>query len=468
MASFIFSNSDENTSRSISELLDKTAKSRIDEILVCDDNGTIKSPSGSILTKTNKIGRANLWNAAAEIAKGSELVFIDRLTKFSKNWFEPLLSEVKNDNKIASPVVHTLDTNLWMSESNCWARFGWRWDLELYSRARTQSKESPAISSYCMAISKEWFNELGQFDAGMGRGYGEDIELSLRSWLFGGSCVVRDDSTIASSIRLDNTDTTKNLSRIIETWIPNHSTDFKLARGIGEIDCGRIDNLLKLQNKQRRSIDWFLKSLQPDLLGVYKLRNSGSGKSVAVVGPGSSIDMVNPSLINRHDIIIGVDYVGMLFNCDYVLTDAAHVIIELRKKYEDGKFVLPITIENGASGRYDSASSIAPGSIQFEFAHKGSDITKIDPPFCNLDNTILTAIHFALYLNPREITVYGCDNKIISGRSHSSRIDHYNEGKLWNDNDTTRKRFAASEHYLSKLAKLASDNGICLFRHNHA
>lgn len=468
MASFIFYNSDlHKTHRSISDLLDKTSKTMIDDILICNYDGTITNTDGTILSKNNNISRANLWNVAAGISKGTELVFIDRPTKFSKHWLEPLLSEIRNENKIASPIIHTLDTNLWMSESNCWTRFGWRWDLELYNRSRTQTKETPAISSYCMAMSKEWFNSIGQFDYNMQDGYGEDIELSLRNWLFGGSCVIRDDSAIASSIRDNGFNTIRNLSRIIEAWMPNHSTDFKLARKIDNIDCGRIDNLLRLQKNQKKSVNWFLKSLQPDLLGVYKLRNTAFGKSIAIVGPGASIDMIDKSLINRHDIIIGVDYMGMLFDCDYVLTDILHAVIELRKKYEDNKFVLPTVIESNISSRYDAVSSMIPDSIQFELDYKGNSITKVDPPFCNFENMILTAIHFAMYLNPSNITVYGYDNKIISGKSHSSRIEYYNNGKMLDNSDTTNRKFEYFESCLEMLGKLASENNINLFKHSH-
>lgn len=469
MASFIFYNADsENITKTINDLLDKTNKSLIDDIFICNTDNTIRDPNGSILGSSDKSNRANLWNAAADLASGSELVFIGRPTKFSKDWVKPLLAEVKSENRVSSPRIHTLDLNLWSSENNHWSRFGWRWDLDLHSRLKTQTKESPAISSYCMAISKGWFNDIGQFDSGMQDGYGEDIELSLRSWLFGGSCTVCDDSSIASAIRPDHgSRTIQNLTRIIQAWMPNHSTDFKLARNIGDIDCGRIDNLLQLQKYQKKSVDWFLKSLQPDLLGVYRLRNSAYGKSVAIISPGVSIDMINPSLINRHDIIIGVDYMGMLYDCDYIMTSTAHVIIELRKKYDDEKFVLPLTINNRASGRYDSASAIAPNSIQFELAHRDDEISKVGPPFCDYENMTLTATHFALCLNPNDITIYGCDNKIIQGKSHSSRIEYYNNGEMFSDSDSTKRRFIAYETGLSILGKLASEVGVKLFRYNH-
>ena len=475
MASIIIYNSNQHyIKKTITDLIDKTSKSLIDEIIVCDDTGSSgdEIPHAEIIY-SDRIGRARAWNIAAEQAKSNELVFLGGPTKFGQDWLPPLLKEIKGENRLASPVVHTLDMNLWAFEDNRWERFGWRWDLELYNRTSFQVQETPAISSYCFAVTKEWFFSLGKFDSGMHDGYGEDVELSLRNWLFGGRCVVADDSIVASALRTDSSSKTiNNLTRIVEAWMPDYATYFHQARNLSQnqINCGRIDNLLQLQKYQKKSIDWFLSFLQPELFGIYKLKGSAAGKSVAVIGTGVSVDMINPALINRHDIVIGVDYIGLLFNCDFVVTDTAHVVVELRKNYNDEKMVLPVALENRAAGRYDAATSIAPGAIQFELGQRGSvqESLTLNPPFCNFENSALAAVHFALYLNPEFVTLFGCDNKIISGKSHSANIEYYNGGTLWSDSDATRKKFAFYEFGLDRLSQLAQKSGISLFRMNHA
>jgi polypeptide N-acetylgalactosaminyltransferase len=474
MASIIFYNSDPiNVNRSISDLLNRTPKSLIDEIIVCDDTGSTEEIPHAQRVQSDHIGRARAWNLAAEQAKGSELVFLGGPTKFSQDWLPPILDSIKGENRLVSPIVHTLDMNLWAMEDNQYKRFGWRWNLDLYSRRPFQITESPTLSSYCIAVTKDWFKSLGGFDNGMQNGLGEDIELSLRNWLFGGRCLVTEDSTIAAAFRGPDSSpkTVQNLSRIVEVWMPEYATYFYQARGIDHhVNCGRIDNLLNMRSHQKKSVDWFLSCLQPELFGVYKLKGTAAGKSIAVVGPSASVDLLNPAWINRHDIVIGVDYMGLQYECDYVMTDTAHVVVELRKNYNDEKFVLPVAIENRVAGRYDPASSIAPGAIQFELGKSGSghEMNSVDPPFCNFENPVLSAIHFALYLNPKYITLFGCDNKIISGRSHSAKIEYYDGGDVWPDSDATRSRFAFYEFGLDRLGRLAQKLGIPLFRMNHA
>lgn len=472
MASIILYCSDSKyIQRTIDEIIDKTHKSLVDEIIVCDDTGTAQNFEHAEMVFSKQIGRAKAWNIAARTAKSSELVFVGGPTKFGQDWLPPLLDVIRGEMKLATPVVHTLDLNLWASENNHWKRFGWRWDLNIYNRAYFEVNDSPTISSYCFAVSKDWFEELGGFDDGMQGGYGEDIEISLRCWLFGGRVVACDNSVVSAVLRTDvGTHTVKNLVRIVEAWMPEYSTYFYQARGLSrnELNVGRIDNLLGLQWKQKKSVEWFLGSLQPELLSIYPLRGVATGKTVAVIGPGYSIDLINPAWINRHDIVIGVDYVGLLFDCDYVVTDSVHVAVELRKNYANEKFVVPVSLENRAAGRFSSALEILPGSVQFERASVGESVLRVDPPFCNFENSVLTAVHFALYLGPKEVSLFGCDNKIIDGRSHSSKIEYYDDGCLWSDSEATRRKLAFFEFGLDQLGRLAVSSGIPLIRIGHA
>lgn len=473
MASIIIYVSDTKyLERVVDDLIDKTPSSLIDEIIICDDNNSnIQIPNIKIIS-SKQIGRAKSWNLAAKEAVGSELVFLDGVTKVTVDWLEPLIEESKDSDKLVSPIVHTLDPLLWSLENNHWRRFGWRWDLDFYARNYMGKSDSPSISSYCFVVSKQRLEQIGWFDDGMTHGNGEDLELSLRNWLFGGSSIVVDESRVGSVLRSDgNINTLRNLARIVEVWMPKFTTHFYRARNIkrSDVNVGRFDNLIRLQEQfQQRSIEWFLNSQQPELFGVYDLRDTAAGKSIAIVCPGPSIDMVSPAWINRHDIVIGVDYMGCAFDCDYVMTFAAHVVVELRKQYPNEKFVLPIVLENLSAGRFDPAAEIAPGSVQFELGQPDQSFSSVDPPFCNCENPLHAAIHFALFLNPESIALYGCDNKIIGDRSHSAKIEYYNDGCVWPDSEATRRKFAYYEYNLDQIGKLALARDIPLIRVGHA
>lgn len=456
--------------KTVDGLLDRTP--HLDEVIVCDDAGLGYSRPGVRVLATDKVGKAKAWNAAAVQAVGKVLVFMKDKTKVSDDWSVPLLDALAADpQSLVSPVVHTLDLGLWMTESSRWRRFGWRWDLNLYDRSFTGTAESPAVSSYCIAVTKEWFNDIGGFDRGMDVGSGEDIEISLRSWLLGGSCRVCDGSMISVALELDyGSLTLNNLARIVEAWFPGKASHFYAARGLKPeaLNVGRLSNLTLLQQRQKQTFEWFLRAKQPELFSIYDLKGSAVGRTVAVVAPGPSLDVINPAIIQRHDIIIGIDYVAKMFDCDFAFADTTHVLAELKGKYRDSQFVVPVAIHDRASGTYLTASELVPLAQQFEFGQSGAALTSLDPPLANFDSLALAAVHFALFLQPAGVTVYGLDNKIVDGKSHTSKTDYYDDGKLWPDTDSTRRRFALYEFGLDQLGRLAVAAGVPLLRMSHA
>lgn len=452
--------------KTIDSIIDTTEASLISEIIVCDDRNTesVFARAGIVVRKTFGVGYVSAVSQAAEATIGTVLAFVRDKTKFYADWVVPLIKSIdENKNALYSPTIHTLDLIMWASEDVCWNRFGWRWDLTLYNRL-SSIPDSPAISNNCIVCDKSWFFEIGGFDLGMAVGDGADIELSLRSWLFGGGVYVCDESKIAVSTDIERgTNTTINLARIVEMWLPGHASKFYNVRGIvaSNINIGRLNNLRRLESKQVRSIEWFLNSKQPELLGVYDLNNIATKKTVAVVGPGPSLDYVNLADINRYDIVIGVDYVGLLIECDYIITDSVNVISALRSRYSDDKFIVPIVLDNKTM-----ASDVVPLATQIELTT--AERLSIDPPFGDFDDLTVTAVQFALFLNPASITVFGCDAKIIDDKSHTSRIEYYNGGKVFCDGDAVRRRFANYESAFVQLREIALLKKIPMLRVCHA
>ena len=194
------------------------------------------------------------------------------------------------------------------------------------------------------------------------------------------------------------------------------------------------------------------------------LRGTAHGKRIAVVGDGPSINYTTPSMINSHDIVIGVDYIHQLFDCDYVVSQSVDVVSQLEIPFS--RLVVPIVLEHRVAGQFVSAMEVVPGAIQLELGEFGQ-LEKLSPPFCNFDNTTLLALHFALFLGPSTITLFGCDNKIIDGRSHTSLLEQYESGEIWADSEQTRNKFNFYEVGLGQLGKLALQLNIPILRVGH-
>jgi len=458
--------------KTIDGILDQTPANLVQEIVVYNAGGSNYSRDNVRVIAGTNVGRAQAWNQAIAQTTGDTIVFVKGTTKFGVDWLQPILEILKEEpSALVTPIVHVLDTTLWLSEPNRWKRFGWRWDLELYDRPCVGSPDSPAISSNCIAANRAWLTEIGQFDDGMVVGAGEDLELSIRNWLLGGHIFVADESTVACVHEVDaGSGTINNHARIAEAWLQKYAHLFYNLKGIkpSEVNTGRLNNFLRFREKQKHSFEWYLSTQLPELYGIYSLKGTAAQKRIAVVGPGSSLDYVDNGYINSFDMIIGVDYVGKIFDCDYIVSDSATVVTELRATYSPTKFVLPMAIKNTVIGEYTATSELVEGSHQFEYGVKGALPKDLNPPFCNFGSSLLAAIHFALFLQPSQITLFGCDNKLIGGRSHTTKIEYYEDGKIWPNSDSTRRNLAYYEFGLDHLGKLGNSHGIPILRITHA
>lgn len=169
------------------------------EIVVVDDGSSdgccdfIKSfahansePIQSI--RTDGIGLAKAKNLGAEYSKGDYLIFCDAHLFFEELWIDRLLEPIRTGQadgttpgvawSNAPDIVgygHTLDQNL-ETQWNGW---------------QATAFPSPVMFGGCSAISRNVFFDIGGFDHDF-RVWGyEDVEISLKMWLFGYKCYVQ-------------------------------------------------------------------------------------------------------------------------------------------------------------------------------------------------------------------------------------------------------------------------------------
>jgi len=478
MASIIYYCKDiDYIQQSIDDLLDNTFESLIDEIIICLDSIEINENEEVLINipttkfkcsiiKSSNIGRSRAWSEAVNITKSDDLVFVGGPTKFSTHWLENLLSKV-NDNNIVSPIIHTLDTDLWSMTDIRHEKFGWRWDLQLYSKPMHDDNRAITVSSYCFAIKKNRLLECGGFDVGMVHGCGEDIELSYRNIALGGECLIVKDSIVGSAAtREPNSESTKNLSRIVNIWFTEYMRDFILPEG--DTDCGKINDLVTATNKRVKSNTEILNEYQPELFGIKDLRKIIKDRSLAIISPGASMDYIDKSMIYRHELIIGIDYMGMLCDCDFVVSDTTEIITELTTKYSVDKMILPTMIANISTGRYELAKSLYPKANVFELGNReGMVINNSNPPFINANNISLTILHMALYFEPNVIYLYGYDNSLLYDKSHIMTSRYYGDGKILPNIESTHNKYKYDEFLIDQLKTIAIKSKIPVIRINH-
>lgn len=167
------------------------------EVIVIDDASTDnccyflsqqpKSPQITLIT-TEGIGAAAARNLGAEQAKGTYFIFCDAHLKFESFWIDRMMELVlaKQADGVAPGIASMTEPHKIGYGQNLDQRLGITWNPNPH-------KPSPVaiLPGGCFLVSKEVFQKVGGFDRGF-RVWGfEDIEFSIKMWLFGYTCLVQ-------------------------------------------------------------------------------------------------------------------------------------------------------------------------------------------------------------------------------------------------------------------------------------
>ncbi|CAD7690697.1 unnamed protein product [Nyctereutes procyonoides] len=143
--------------------------------------------------------RARLRGAAA--SKGQVITFLDAHCECTLGWLEPLLARIKEDRKtVVCPIIDVIsdDTFEYMAGSDMtYGGFNWklnfRWypvpqrEMDRRKGDRTLPVRTPTMAGGLFSIDRNYFEEIGTYDAGMDIWGGENLEMSFRIWQCGGS-----------------------------------------------------------------------------------------------------------------------------------------------------------------------------------------------------------------------------------------------------------------------------------------
>jgi len=469
--------------QTIGTIYQRTPYDLIEEIIIVDDFSNIPVqldyPKVKILRNTEREGLVRSRIKAAEICTAPLIVSIDPHVKVGDDWIEPLIERVESNYKcIAIPLTRGLDPKTWQETSGMDAQTGWRWDLDFYWRPDNGVDETPSIAGHCFMFTKQWWLESGKFDPGLRQWGCENIEFSLRTWLCGGTVEVARKSVVAHwfkdkfSYTVDADILLANKARVAEVWFGNHKQSFYNAvhKKPSEIDFGDISDRLAIRDAlQVRDFDWFLNSFQPELKRLSGLRGKHQNSKVAILGSGPSLDNLDMADLEEFDIVIGVNYNALLFDCDYAVFHDLTPLLDVRKsgKYDDRKLVVPIKLKDHKP-RW--APAISDGLVTFELGSQDDpdSLQSKNPPFFHHASTVHTAMHFAAYIGARSVTLFGCDSGFSEdGRSHTKIIPQYKGGYYWPKNKDTMGYLSRMERGYKLVEHAFNGWGIRLTRTEH-
>ncbi|XP_077978161.1 polypeptide N-acetylgalactosaminyltransferase 13-like [Glandiceps talaboti] len=343
--------------RSVHSILNRSPPELITEIILVDDFSTrdyLKERLEKYMARFSKVKllhlekREGLIRArlrGTQIAKGDVLVFLDSHIECNVGWLEPLLQRIKDDNRnVVAPSIDGIDDKTFGYTSSHGVRGGFSWEMsfkwksvpdhELRRRKdETWPIRSPTMAGGLFAIDKNFFYEIGTYDPGLEIWGSENLELSFKIWMCGGSLEILPCSHVGHVFRssqpytfpMGNMKTfMRNNMRVAEVWMDEFKNIFYAMKPQlkGE-DFGDISERLKLRdNLQCHNFKWYLDNVYPEL-AIPEVNVQARGEVRNLGRAGICMDSMGGSVIgsfpchgNGHNQMFMYDWKGKIWSND--------------------------------------------------------------------------------------------------------------------------------------------------------
>lgn len=216
--------------RSIHSVLNRSPPEFLHQIVLIDDGSDDTAPwlqeSGALeqhlqlLPKTllvrmkSRNGLMSARNTGASFASGDVVIFLDSHIEVAEGWLEPLLGRIAEgisdgSNHVVVPVIDAIDADTFEYLRGGIDILGHTWGLgqtgivNNYDPNAADPMKTPVMAGGLLAISRSFFDQLGFYDTEMQDWGGEEMELSFRIWLCGGTLECLPCSRVGHVFRSD-------------------------------------------------------------------------------------------------------------------------------------------------------------------------------------------------------------------------------------------------------------------------
>lgn len=322
--------------RTVHSVLDRSPDHLVKEVILVDDFSDMPHtqkqledyflayPKVKIVRAAKREGLIRARLLGARHATAPVLTYLDSHCECTVGWLEPLLDRIaRNSTTVVCPVIDVIDDNTMeyhYRDSGGVNVGGFDWNLQFNWHAVPEREKrkhkspaepvwSPTMAGGLFAIDRVFFERLGTYDSGFDIWGGENLELSFKTWMCGGSLEIVPCSHVGHIFRKRSpykwrtgvNVIKRNSVRLAEVWMDEYAQYYYQRIGNDKGDYGDVTSRKKLREELGcKSFRWYLDNIYPELfvpgdaVASGEVRNMGYGNRTCLDAPGGKRNLRKP------------------------------------------------------------------------------------------------------------------------------------------------------------------------------